>query len=155
MRTDLREYALRALETAKQDLRRDKYLIPVAFIVTEDEVFDYNLQFEDAEQKASVYAELVEVAKRKGARAIITINDATVKNASGPARRNSPADMSDRNGVQECVFITASGPGIQTWSISLPYLRTNEGIVFGNPVETLNDTLNLLPGWATLPTPSS
>jgi len=44
MKINLNNYALRALEHAKEDLRRGKYLLPVAFIVTEDNVFDFNLQ---------------------------------------------------------------------------------------------------------------
>jgi hypothetical protein len=147
MKTNLRQFALRALETAKEDLRRDKCLLPVAFIVTDDEVFDFNLEFEDAKQKASVYTELVELAKRKGARAIITLNDATVRNTVETARQISGTEMSSANGVQECIFLTVSGPGIQTWSVSVPYLRAGDEIVFGNPSETTNDILNLLPGW--------
>jgi hypothetical protein len=31
-----KSYALKALDDAKKDLCRDKYLIPVAFIITDD-----------------------------------------------------------------------------------------------------------------------
>src|SRR5437660_10150777 len=78
MKTNLKDYALKVLETAKENLRRDRYLLPAAFIVTDNDVSDFNLQFEDAHQKRSVYAELVELAGQKAAGAIITINDATV-----------------------------------------------------------------------------
>lgn len=37
MDVDLKQYAWNVLETAKEDLRRDKYLIPVAFVVSGDE----------------------------------------------------------------------------------------------------------------------
>lgn len=154
MKIDVREYALRALETSKEDLQKDEYLIPVAFIVTNEEVLDYNMQFEDSTQKASVYAELVEVAKQKGALAIITINDATIKSPPEGTTPNPRTRSATGNELQECIFVTVSGPSIQTWSVSVPYSRTNQGIEFGKPQETLNDILNLLPGWAHFPQPS-
>jgi hypothetical protein len=152
MKTNLRNYALKALEAAKEDLRRDKYLLPVAFIVTEDEVFDFNLQFEDVDQKKSVYAELVEVAKQKCAKAIITINDTTIINdleamSSGPTR----ATRADRKATQDSIFLTISGPSIPTCSVSLSYSYGENGVIFGDPVETVGDILNnLFPGWPTV-----
>ena len=144
---DLRDYALRALEVAKKDLKRDRYLIPVAFIVIEDEILDFSVQFENLEQKLFVYNKVVEIAKERNARAIITINDATIKNPPGKSMEGLGPDLSNASGMQECIFVTISGPGIRTWSVSVPYLRTNDDIVFGNSQETVNDILNLLPGW--------
>ena len=99
-----RSYALKALDEARKDLCGDKYLVPVAFIVMDDEVLDFNLQFEDREQKLSVYSKLVELAKEKKARAIITVND-DVADIPG----NDCARLSS-----ECIFVTVSGPNIQT-----------------------------------------
>jgi hypothetical protein len=152
MKTNLRNYALKTLESAKEDLRRDKYLLPVAFIVTNDDVFDFNLQFEDADQKKSVYAELVELARQKAALAIITINDATVTSDLEADSLGTTAKRADRKTKQDCIFLTVSGPSITTWSLSLPYTSSDDGIVFGKATETVNDTLNLLPGWPTEPT---
>jgi hypothetical protein len=145
MKTNLKNYALKVLEVAKEDLRRDKYLLPVAFIVTDEEVFDFNLQFEDAQQKKSVYAELIEVAKEKAARAIITINDATITNDLEGT--SSATTREDRRTTRNCIFLTISGPSVTTWSLSLPYDSDGNKIVFGNPTETSDDVLNLLPGW--------
>jgi len=149
MLISLREYALKALETAKEDLRRDKYLIPVAFIVTEGEVFDFNLQFEDAEQKRSVYRELVGIAREKRAHAIITMSDAKVTDRGGGGGGYSvyTPSSSEGGGEIECIYVTVSGPSIQTWSLCLPYERVGAKIVFGEANETFNDLLNLLPGW--------
>src|SRR2546430_11285323 len=38
-----------ALEGAKTDLRRDGYLLPVAYVLADNQVLDFNLGFEDAE----------------------------------------------------------------------------------------------------------
>jgi hypothetical protein len=131
---NLREYAKEALEVAKRDLRRDKYLIPVAFIVSEEEVLDFSLQFENAEEKLSVYSEIVRAANERGARAIITVNDA---NLGDPTT----------NAITECIYLSVSGPGMQTWSIAVPYKRDDDHIDFGTASETVGDMLNLLPGW--------
>ena len=124
MNINVKHYALNALETAKEDLRRDKHLVPVASVVTDNDVFDFSLNFEDAQQKASVYAELVEIAKQKGGPAIITINDANVRN---PVRADSEHHGSEKvtpKEVQECIYLAVSGPSIQTWTICLPYGQT-------------------------------
>ncbi|SRR6266700_1057838 len=147
MKTNLRNYALKALESAKEDLRRDKYLLPVAFVVTDDDVFDFNLQFEDADQKKSVYAELVGLARQKAARAIITINDATVTSDLEADSLGTTVTRADRKTKQDCIFLTISGPSIPTWSLSVPYTSAGNEIVFGEPTETVNDVLNLLSDW--------
>ncbi len=140
-----KSYALKALEVARKDLCRDKYLIPVAFVVMDDEILDFNLTFDDYEQKRSVYGELVKVAKAKNARAIITINDSTSTSAPGTESEESR---------QECIYLTVSGPNFQTWSVSVPYRRAGPEIVFEKAIESTTDVLNLLPGWTHDPTAS-
>lgn len=140
-----KSYALKALDDAKKDLCRDKYLIPAAFIITDDEVLDFNLEFEDREQKLSVYSKLVELAREKNARAIITVNDANAADSPGKDYARLP---------NECIFVTVSGPNIQTWTVSVPYGREGAEIVFGKPIESQDDILNLLPGWPKNPIPS-
>ena len=133
-----KSYALNALEVAKDDLCRDKNLIPVAFVVTDDGVADFNLTFDGYEQKLSVYAELVRVAREKNARAIITINDSTVTSAAGTLGEELR---------KECIYLTISGPNFQTWSLLVPYRRVGQEIVFEKATESTDDVLNLLPGW--------
>jgi hypothetical protein len=150
MDTELKKYALDALETAKEDLCRDKYLIPVAFVVTDEETFDFNLQFEDAGQKASVYEELVKFAKENNARAIITINDAHIGDKGGPeALENYYPGKLAAEKAPEYIYLTISGPAFPTWSIALPYVHVENEIVFGTPDESLGDSLHFLQGWPT------
>jgi hypothetical protein len=135
----LKPYARQALETAKEDLRRDGYLIPVAFIVLDNEILDFNIQFEGHERKPLVYAKLVEIAKTKNALAIITLNDANVTDSPG---REPTAEFS-----RECIYLTVSGPAIRTWTVSVPYRRIGSEIIFGKETESSTDILNLLPEW--------
>jgi hypothetical protein len=139
MKTNLKDYALKVLETAKENLRRDRYLLPAAFIVTDNDVSDFNLQFEDAHQKRSVYAELVELAGQKATRAIITINDTTVTSDLEADSLGIGVTRADREAKQDCIFLTISGPSIPTWPLSMPYTSIGDEIVFGKPTETVND----------------
>lgn len=109
--------------------------------------FDFNLQFEDSSQKTSVYEELVKFAKKKNARAIITINDAHIGepgSAEGYYRGKLAAEK-----APECIYLTISGPAIPTWSLALPYAHVENEIVFGTPDESLGDSINFLRGWPT------
>jgi hypothetical protein len=148
--TIYKRHALAALETAKEDLRRDGYLLPVAFVVTDEGIIDFNIQFKDQNEKSCVYSKLVELAKEKSAKAIITINDAQV---TEPTQKDNaePQQKSTERGSKECLYMTISGPGIQTWTVSVPYYRATSGIIFGKQFETTSDILNLLPGWGNSP----
>ena len=88
---------------------------------------------------------MVEIAKAKNARAIITINDANVTDTPGKNRTGLPS---------ECIFMTVSGPNIQTWTVSVSYRREGSEIIFDKPIESQDDILNLLPGWTQNPIPS-
>jgi hypothetical protein len=145
--TTHKRHALAALETAKEDLRRDGYLLPVAFVVTDAEIIDFNIRFKDQNEKSCVYSKLVELAREKNAKAIITINDAQV---TEPTQKDDSEtrQKSAEDGIrEECLYMTISGPGIQTWTVSVPYYRATSGIIFGKQFETTDDILNLLPGW--------
>lgn len=126
----IREIAFRALEQAKNDLSRDKHLIPIALVITEDEVLDFALTFENPEEKESAYSQLLAIAKEHRADAIVTVND---------------AKLSDTG---DCLYLTLSGPKMPTQSISVAYESVGGEIVFGRQSETTGDHLRLLQGWA-------
>jgi NAD(P)-dependent dehydrogenase (short-subunit alcohol dehydrogenase family) len=149
MDIDLKKHALEALEAAKDDLTRDGHLIPVAFIVTNLEILDFNLDYDDEDQKASAYAKLVEIAREQGGSAIITVNDARF-GEPGTLDGYYPGKL-EIEGAPECIYITVSGPAITTWSVTVPYVRRGKEIVFGNAIEAFDDSLNLLPGWPSGP----
>ena len=74
--------------------------------MTDNNVSDFNLQFEDAHQKRSVYAELVELAGQKAARAIITINDTTVTSDLAADSLGIGVTPAGREAKQDCIFLT-------------------------------------------------
>jgi hypothetical protein len=146
---NIKQFALQALEQAREDLQRDKHLIPVAFICKEDEILDFTLRFEDEEQKRSVYSELIGLGKENNAYAIITINDAHwVDDSSDGFLEGYFQGKLAAEKARGCIYLTVSGPSINTWSISVAYERRGEQIVFGDQEETSGDRLNLLNGWA-------
>jgi hypothetical protein len=142
---DVREFALRALEVAKENMREHGALYPVAFLMCPDEVKMIDAFFSNEEEKIKVYAGVVEAAREHDACAIVTINDIF----------ESKTEMDGyywgklaAEGARECIMVTVSGPAIRTWELLLPYERTAEGIVFSTPVESFDNDLHFLPGWA-------
>ncbi|SRR6266849_4627420 len=146
MDLDLKKCALDALETAKKDLARDGYLIPIALVVTNAGILDFTLEFEGEEQKTSAYSRLIETAREKCGTAVITVNDAYCSEHN--SLEGYYQGKLQNEDAPECIYVTVSGPAITTWSMSVPYRRNGNEFVFGTPIETFNDSLNLLPGWA-------
>jgi hypothetical protein len=108
------------------------------------------LIIEDEDQKASAYAKLVEVARKQGGSAIITVNDARCGEPDDSLDGYYPGKL-QIEGAPDCIYITVSGPAITTWSVTVPYMRRGKQIVFGNAVEAFDDSLNFLPGWPSGP----
>jgi hypothetical protein len=145
---DAREFALRALEVAKENMLQHGSLYPVVFLMCPDEVRMIDACFSNEEEKTKVYVGVVEAAREHAASAIVTINDIF----------ESKTEMDGyywgklaAEGARECIMVTVSGPAIRTWEVILPYERTPGGIVFSTPVESFDDDLQFLPGWAGTP----
>ena len=151
MESDLRDYAIRVLELAKENLRRDGVLVPLAFIITANEINLVEMDFQDHAEKERAYARLVETARAMNALALLTLNDAY------HTRRE--ADLDDyaegyypgrlaAEGAPECILMVLAGPAIATWELMQPYERTPQGIVFGAPRESSGGEVPFLEGWA-------
>lgn len=157
MDIDLKEFAFGVLQVAKENLARDGQLVAIAFIVSPAGIDAKAVDpFESPEEKYAVYRRIVEAARAAHALAIVTLNDAYYHNE--PTREwletyHQGKLENDRSA--ECINITVSGPGIQTWDIRLPYSRTAEGISFGAVEESTGGRLSLLEGWASASDPSA
>src|SRR6266446_6797888 len=147
MKTNLKDYALKVLETAKENLRRDRYLLPAAFIATDNDVSDFNLQFEDAHQKRSVYAELVELAGQKATRAIITINDTTVTSdleGRFPWHRRDTSRQGGKTGLHFSYDLRPVHSNLASFYAIYVHRRRNR---LWQAHRNSERCLNLLPGW--------
>ncbi len=153
MDVDLKEFALGVLGIARENLVRDGQLVAIAFIVCPAGIQARPVDpFESQEEKRTVYGRIIEEARAAHALAIITLNDAYYHNAPTPEwlETYEPGQLAAGH-YPECINITVSGPGIQTWDIRLPYLRGDKSIAFGEIEECSGGTLSLLEGWASEP----
>ncbi len=129
------------LERASQELRRKGALVPLAVLVhrtDQGQAYDlWTLVFTE-ETKHAAFDTVVADAKEKSARAIITVTDATY------------GRVEDAQPCRDCVFVTVSGPGIETVIQRLSYFKTRwlKRIRFGELQRTTQlDGPAFLPGW--------
>ncbi len=89
------------------------------------------------ETKNAVLRQVVAAAKEKSAKAIITVAQAAFGRVEeGP--------------LHDCIFVTVSGPAIETVALHLPYTtsRLLKKITFGElQRKTPKMPFNFLPGW--------
>jgi hypothetical protein len=146
---ELREFATGVLEIAKENLQRDRELVSTAFAVTPSQIHCYSVSFSDHEEKAAIYLNLIEVARRDGATALITCNDAFLGNkASGDDLEGYYPGKLTAEGARECIMLAISGPAIQTWIVEVSYQRQGDKIEFGRVREEIGAALGFLDGWA-------
>jgi hypothetical protein len=104
------------------------------------------VQFEGYEQKQATYAEAVQRARELHAWAIMTLND-TYLGDKYDSEKYQWGDAA-ANPTGECVLVTLSGPGLQTWKKSVDYQRSRDGLSFGKCVEEDNAFVGLLGDWS-------
>jgi len=145
---DLKDFALGVLGIAKENLQRDGELIPTAFAITADHIHCYSVSFANHDEQRGVYASLIEAAKKDGAVALITCNDALWSNNAGPEYVEGyyPGKL-EVEGAKECIMLTVSGPAIETWALEIPYERIGRTIEFGDACEEAAGEVGFLEGW--------
>ena len=146
---DLKDFALGVLEIAKENLQRDGELVSTAFLVTDKQLQCLSIAFADHEEKPAAYRELVKAAQEAGASALITCNDAywSTKAGSEDVEGYYPGKLA-AEGARECIMLTVSGPGIQTWCVDVPYVRSGKKIEFSKATESFGQAVGFLQGWA-------
>lgn len=146
---DLRDFALGVLGVAKENLARDGELVPIAFVITGENIQSYSITFKDHDQKAAAYRDLVHAAQQAGGLALVTCNDAYHSRKNGPGELESyyPGKLA-AEGAAECIMLTVSGPAMQVWCVEVPYERKSNGIEFGHESESVGDEVGFLEGWA-------
>ncbi len=146
---DLKDFALGVLEIAKENLQRDGELVSTAFIITQDQLQCVSISFANHEEKPAAYRELVKAAQEAKASALITCNDAywSKQAAAEDVEGYYPGKLA-AEGAQECIMLTLSGPGIQTWCVDVPYVRTGKKIEFSQASESFGEAIGFLEGWA-------
>lgn len=150
---DGKEFALGTLRRAKELLTRDKYLAPVAFVLTANkEILACGLNFSNEEEKVNSYRNLAELARANGALAVVTINDARVRRVESDSGLEGYywGQLRDE-GAAECIFMAVKTSKMKAWGVSVEYTRKavkgGEEIVFGR--ERVFDELDvqMIPDW--------
>lgn len=129
------------LEQARQELIRDKEIIPLAVLVHgtgEKQTYDLiALMFTD-ETKRAAFQQVIAMAKEKSAKAIITVAQARF------------GKVDNVQSWSDCIFVTITGPGIETVTLHLPYTtsRLLRRIKFGELQRKVQQRPpNFLQGW--------
>ncbi len=146
---DVRDFAARLLEGAKENLERDGELASVAFVVTNMHLQCYAVTFGDHEEKEAAYHELVSAARAADAIALVTCNDAYWTNRADAEYIEGyyPGKLATEN-ARECIMVAVSGPAIETWCVEVPYERSGKTIQFGEHSEFTGKQLGFLEGWS-------
>ena len=150
---DLKEFASRVLKQAKNNLLADGYLIPLAFLITDQEIHCYGLSFQGHEQKRIIYDELIALARAENAVAIVTVNDAYTKQHGSQAELKKyvegyyPGRLQEEESP-ECIFLAITGPGLRNRTYSIAYARVEGELCFGEIDEECGGEVGLLEGWS-------
>ena len=129
------------LEQAKQELSRDKAIAPFAVLVYGGPELTYDLMalIFTEDTKRAVFEEVGSTAREKLASAIITVTQASF------------GRVDEERPWKDCIFVTVSGPNIETITLYLPYMTGgwfNKRVRFGDlQRRTQKAPLGFLPGW--------
>jgi hypothetical protein len=149
---ELKEFGLGVLEIARENLQRDRELIPTAFAITASQIHCYSTSFAGHDEKILAYSKLIAAARRQNATALITCNDAFMSDKGGPdvIEAYYPGKLAAEK-ARECIMLIVSGPAIQAWTAKIPYKRVGDTIEFGDMSEEFGGEVGFLEGWTSEP----
>jgi hypothetical protein len=145
--TDLKALAYELLHEAQQSMLEEGSLAPTAIVITPAENLIFDIEFEDEEEREEIYAQLVDTALDKDAVAVLTINDVYLDGEGNLVKLQLPGKLAEE--PVEAIRIVVSGSGFESWSLTCPYFRQGERLVFQPAVEKRDQTaeLELLGDW--------
>ncbi|WP_348265164.1 hypothetical protein P8935_11620 [Telmatobacter sp. DSM 110680] len=143
---DLREFALQLLEIEKRFLLegKEEYCTAVVVVVTPEQSYSEEVEFENEEEKIDAYAAIVDRAKENDASAIITINTSFVRSDAVSDFRWGDVEHS---GAPRAITLTISGPSLEPVSLSLPFNIEDGTVNIGEMSDFEPAVVGLLPGW--------
>jgi len=152
MDIDVKKVMLTLLERQKEYVREDLEdygEAMVAVFTSDNQSYVAFPKFEDEDSKIAEYSAIVEAAKMKNAVLIVTVNSARTK--ADPTEEEMDSyrwgDF-DRTNSRSCILLTASGPGLQSCSLTLAFDIKGGRVEFAREPELMNEIqLNLLPDW--------
>lgn len=147
---DLNQLAVKLFEIEKEHLLEEKqeYCCAVVIVITPGGRYYEDVEFSDETEMDAAYGAIVERAKSRKATAIITISTAREKDVADESELKSYwwGKLAAEN-QPRCLFLTISGPSLESVSISLPFLVENNQVVLGTQTDFEPTVVNMLPNW--------
>ena len=146
--TDLKSLAHELMREAQQELHLEGHVTPTAVVITPHENLILDIEYESDEEREEIYTEVVDVAMEKNALAIVTVNDIYLDSAGSAVELERPGWGELGQSAREAILIAVSGGGFETWTLTCPYHRKGEQLIFqpaqerrdpGAEVELLGD----------------
>jgi hypothetical protein len=106
-------------------------------------------KFDGFDEKRAIYGRIAADAIAKSSLLLITVNNARTRSrtADDPIDLEEPTEFDETNS-RACIVLTASGPQLESCSLTLPYDIQDGQVLFDSEPEWLDRIeLNLLPGW--------
>lgn len=145
--TDLKALAYELLHESQQVMLEEGHLAPTAIVITPAENLIFDIEYEDEDEREEIYAQLVDTALDKNAVAIVTVNDVYLEGEENLVKLQLPGSPPEK--PSEAIRIVVSGSGFESWSLTCPYFRQGDRLVF-QPSEEKHDPtaeLELLGDW--------
>jgi hypothetical protein len=147
---DLKLLATELLEKETKFLLKEKeeYGAAVVVVVTPEERYWKEVEFDDEDEKIEAYRAIVSMAKEDNATAIITLNSSFERPlASNEELHEYQWGDLEKSGAQRAIIVTISGPSVDSWSLSLPYRFENGAVLLGDSGGFQPAVVDLLPDW--------
>lgn len=145
--TDLKALAYELLHESQQVMQAEGQLAPTAIVITPEENLIFDIEYEDEEDREEIYAQLVDTAIDRNAVAVVTVNDVYLDGDGSLVKLRLPGSPPEK--PAEAIRIVISGSGFESWSLTCPYFRQGNRLVF-QPAEEKKDAtaeMELLGDW--------
>jgi hypothetical protein len=146
---DLKELMLRCLETEKQTVMEElnEYCCSIVIVLTPEGRYVRRAAFLDEDEKVAAYAEIVAEAKRQSALAIVTVNAARTRKLAPGEEAGYWWGKLEAEGARDCISISASGPGMESYGLDLAYDIVGDHVQFDALPEFEKTEIGMLPDW--------
>lgn len=151
------EIAATVAEIAQENLKKDGYLTPTAFLVWGGKIGAMVvLQFSGPDTKRQSIATVSRLAVEHNAEVVIVITDAYLKASNIDLENYEHGQLAVDPEATECITVGIKGPDVGSWVRCLPYRRTDVGDIefcaHGDvPASFLEGEINTIQDWWTLP----
>jgi len=146
---DLKTLAHELLHEAQEQMQEEGNLTPTAIVITSHENLIFEIEYEGDDEREEIYSHLVDLAREKGALAILTVNDVYLDEAGTALQLEGAGWGTLAESAREAIVVTISGGGFDSWNVTGPYFRRGSQFIFQPAQERRNPgaEMELLGDW--------